>query len=301
MKVSAFCIVFLCVFVLFNQTSFCEEASYAEVFSLKGAPLIQRQGTQKWDVVIEGAEVGERDSIRTGEGEWVELAFDEDKVIRVEPSSQVVVLFDGDERIELIDGEVYATISNLPPGSSFIVKTPVAIAGARGTDWLTRYRDGEAEVEAYDQTPFVRNMDRDGRFSDVETPVRPGFSTKVKRYEKPSQPDRMPDNKIQKWNGLKGQMKPRLNEAKFKNRKTGKPLGGDKAFKKPVQQPTGKPQPGNGKKPDSVNKNKASNAEQRPQRKTKDFSINKLIPRSKPAASKPKQPDRSPVHKKRAQ
>jgi len=85
--------------------------------------------------------IGEGDRIETGEDGMIEIKFDNGNAINLKPNTNLVIVRlvidpkteEYENLFEVSMGKVRARIENLKGGSSFKIKTPTAISGARGT------------------------------------------------------------------------------------------------------------------------------------------------------------------------
>jgi len=154
-----------------------------EAISLKGDVEAKAAGQEVFQSVQEGALLETGATIRTGGASYVELGFDEEdqNVVRAEEKTTAVLLLKEDEKIELLEGEVFSIIRNLPPGTAFEIRTPTAVAGARGTQWVTRYREETTDVEAIDDVPYVKSFDAQAGVMGEAVTIAPGFRRSVRR------------------------------------------------------------------------------------------------------------------------
>lgn len=191
------------------------DAGDVVVFNLSGKVEVLSAGSADdgWVDAAQDAKLRSGDKIRTGDGAFAELSFNEDQIVRVGPMSTAVIWVKNGEKLELVDGEIYATVDNLPSGSSFEIRTPAGLSGARGTDWLTRVGNEEMVVESYSGKPFVRNIEQDGTVSREETIILPGFRTNVAKFQKPVAQIRVPEARMKEWINWKEQVRPRVSEA----------------------------------------------------------------------------------------
>ncbi len=208
-----FLIMFLvCPIVALAQTE-------VEVVFSSGAVEVDPSGHDGFQMAKEGMLLSTGAVIRTSAGSYAQLSFDEDdqNIVRVEENTTAVVIIKDNEKIELLKGEVFAIIHKLPSGTSFEIKTPTAVAGARGTEWVTRFNNDMTEVEAYDDNPFVKTIDEKGQVSQEETPVKTGYATSVKRFERPKEFKQIPVHRQQRWQALRQEVRHRT-EAERKRR-----------------------------------------------------------------------------------
>ncbi len=190
-KIQVLLAVFLAAaFVLQAEALRAEDEAGIEVTEVSGEPIMLLEGAEEWQHLQEDTFLLPGDKIKTEADSSAEFAFDEDgeNVIRLEPLTEAEILLEEDEKISLIKGEIYSIIDNLPEGSAFEIKTPTAVCGARGTDWVTKFDGTETQVESVAGDTYVAGLNQDGSRMKARTIVRPGNKTAVKRFKAPGKP-----------------------------------------------------------------------------------------------------------------
>ncbi len=136
-----------------------------------------------------GMVINEGTVIVTGEESYLEIAFDKGKknIVKIKENSEVVIKLDGSEKIELIDGKVFAFLKEIKKGETFRIKTPSAVCGARGTGWMTYHSGLFTEVAVFDSSVFVRGLNKDGSVMEEEFWVETGFERKTERFKSPGE------------------------------------------------------------------------------------------------------------------
>ncbi|MBU2103146.1 MAG: FecR family protein [Candidatus Omnitrophota bacterium] len=226
------CVSILAWLLLWQGFCLAQEVSVIHVTG--NAQVCDGQGNN-CTAVIEDMDIAAGQRIKTAPGASVELSFDENKenIARINDDSDVIVVLGESEKIELLSGEIFSTIGDLPPGSSFEIKTPTAVAGVRGTEWLTKVDAEGTDIEAFDGTPYTKSIDISGKVSPEEVIIPVGHMTRVKRFGRPAVPVRIPAIKQQRWQEMRSKI--------FDHRKAA--LIRRPPFKKP-------PIPGGGRVPD---------------------------------------------------
>ena len=166
------------------------------------------------------------DRIKTGRESYLEIAFDrrEENIVRIEERSDVILKLADGEKIELVDGTIFAVLKNLRSGEVFRVRTPCAVCGARGTGWKTKTSGKETDVSVFDGRVLVRGIEKDGSAMEREHWIDEGFERKVKKFEKPGKMTKVPDNKVDEWRkmfGIKPKLKARIWQARIKGMDNG--------------------------------------------------------------------------------
>ncbi len=138
------------------------------------------------------------DRIKTGKEAYLEIAFDqmEKNIVRVEENSDVVILLEEDNKINLINGKIYTQLNNLPKGRVFKVKTPCVVCGARGTGWVTDTNSQETTVSSYESKVFVRGLKKDGTPMEGMSWTKEGYRRKTNKFEKPGKTARIPKEEL---------------------------------------------------------------------------------------------------------
>ena len=132
-------------------------AAIATLRNVSGAVDILKGGKLPASPAKNGDQISAGDIIRTKGGGYVEIAYTDGSLFKVAPGSRLEIgeHFSGKNpnasEVKLARGKIDALVdmSKSPgtPGSrKFEVKTPNAIAGVRGTNWLTSYYRGVTNV-----------------------------------------------------------------------------------------------------------------------------------------------------------
>jgi len=88
------------------------------------------------------------------------LAFDKEmkNIFKIGENSQITIE-DVNGGVFLKRGRVFSLVDNAPKGQKFEVRTPVAIAGARGTGWITYHSGMKSKVLVFEKTVTVEGKD----------------------------------------------------------------------------------------------------------------------------------------------
>jgi len=155
----------LTVLVLVNAASARAEPAEAEVLSISGEVNARKAGQTGWSAVSEGTLLSEGDTISTGKGASAELSMAEEDNIVASLSGDTTAILRGKtlERVELSIGSIRSLVKKLGKGSSFEVKTPTVIAGARGSGWDVGYDGESTTVKAFEDSISVKSIDEKGK------------------------------------------------------------------------------------------------------------------------------------------
>jgi hypothetical protein len=136
--------------------------------------------------------------ITTEKGAYVQIAFDEleENIVKISENSDVVLkLADGD-KIELVNGQIYALLRDMEKDETFRVRTPCAVCGARGTGWRTKTDGQVTEVAVFDDKVFVRGLKKDGTAMEKFSWLGEGYKVKIKKFEGPGKKEKLSAGEI---------------------------------------------------------------------------------------------------------
>jgi len=205
MKFFKYAIFILFIFMFTTGVVFAGVNSRVKVLSVSGKVKYLSSKEDVWKELKKNKYLRSGDSVKTGSNSSAELAFDSEKnnIVKINSSAYVVLKLQGSEKIEIINGEVFSLIKRLSQGSSFEIRTPTAICGARGTGWGTKADKKETVISAYEKDSYTKGVGEDGKAMTGETTVKQGFKSVVKRFEKPSKLMKLTDKESKKWDKWK--------------------------------------------------------------------------------------------------
>jgi hypothetical protein len=160
-----------------------------------------------------GSKVLPSDKIIAGKDSRAKVVMSDKNILNISPDTQVVVekyVFDekNDKKevsLNVIYGKVRATVNQKYDGdkSKFQVKTPSAVAGVRGTDFLTSYSQatGSSKIVTFEGTVQMgTGVDANGNIANPVM-VSPGqFSVASAGGSTPSQPAAVPPAELNAMN-----------------------------------------------------------------------------------------------------
>jgi len=184
----------------------------ANVFYVEGKAEYLASGKTGWKNIKKGLSLYSGDSVKTYENASLDIAFDgmRENVINISSNSYVIVKLGDPEKMELIDGEMFTLIKNLPAGSTFEIRTPTAVCGARGTGWGARGTKDNTIVSGYEKNSYAKGLNKDGTPMPGETTIKQGTKTQVNKFQKPSALSNLTNRDYDKWNKWKDSLIDRL-------------------------------------------------------------------------------------------
>jgi len=178
------------------------------VAEIEGQAEVMRAGSTEWAPLKPGDAVQLGDQVRTPAGSKLKLLFRDDSVLTLAPNSQLKV----DESVvgtapvssfSLFMGAIRAVVTDRygAQGARFEVETPTAVAGVRGTGFITAYdatREETTVLGLVDTTGVRSKIDPGGA---REVRIGPGQMTTVGRGSYPVRPVATPDNTLRSFTG----------------------------------------------------------------------------------------------------
>ncbi len=239
------CLTLLLIILLtpFANKAAAQPINVAEVVHAQGEVRLKSTTVRKWIDVEVGMKVKEGDTIKTGTDSRAELAFGKNlkNIINVFSNSQLTVTKFQPGVINLTEGRVFTLIEKLDKGSTFEVRTPTAIAGARGTGWETaaQRRQKRTVVKGFERKVYIAGLDKKGR-AIGKIDLKPGFRSVIERQKRPGIASRLTKHEKRQWRSWEKSAKRRVKEFKKKETRKSKPKPKDKGEVSAKVQPEAK-------------------------------------------------------------
>ncbi len=185
-----------------------EDYSIAYINDYEGECLIKRKGQDIAEVIMDiYLPLYEGDSVITELGSRAEIVFDDATLIKLDPNSSIVIkdLKKGKNNktlLDLLKGKVIAIVKKLTVDEEFTIKTKLAAAAVKGTEFIVEAGD-EERVGVYDGKVEVASVDMDGNIlhkiildKDKETKI-------VKKLKIPEKPKNLGRDFIKRYKEIK--------------------------------------------------------------------------------------------------
>ncbi|MBF0571451.1 MAG: FecR domain-containing protein [Candidatus Omnitrophica bacterium] len=167
-----------------------ETPDRARIVRFEGGVVVKRGGEAI--VLSAGMLLNPQDEITTSKGAYVEVAYDDvyKDIMRIGADTRVFFesnRIQKDTTLFMDKGEIKLKLDNLEKGSTFKVRTPVAIAGVRGTAFAVKLDKTTALITDYESRIFVKGLTEDHLPMQDELLLTDGWKAKVVQFEKPQQ------------------------------------------------------------------------------------------------------------------
>lgn len=173
---------------------------FVKVISVSGSAGYLASGKADWEELKADMTLYSGDSVKTGKDSSVNIAFDGERenVVNIHSDTHVVLKLGDREKIELIDGEVFALVKRLPAGSAFEIRTPTAVCGARGTGWGALVEELKTIISSYEDAAYAKGIKKDGTLTD-ETLILEGYKVMVTIYGEVSKLMKIAEKDYEQW------------------------------------------------------------------------------------------------------
>ena len=194
---------FLLVFVFALLLIFpvCTFAQTAMIIDINGDVLVKKNSQSDWEKAGTGVSLDKNAELKTQMGSECTLVFDEERqsVVTIKENTQIRIDSIKPGNVYLPKGRVFSLIKNLSKIEKFQIRTPTAIAGARGTGWETGFGEGKSSVMCFDDTVYVSGLDANGNITEEED-LDSGFGLEVGAGGKLGDSFEIGDDARAEWN-----------------------------------------------------------------------------------------------------
>jgi len=206
--VLALAVIFVCNAGLLSAKELEREAT---VIFVNGDVKIQKSGKTDWMTAKKGMLLSDGDTAKTGKDSAVEISFDKENknVVRLEKNSTAILRGKMLKQIELPQGRIRSLVKSLKKESSFEIKTPTVVAGARGSGWDVATSEKRDNVKAFEDEIFVQSFDRQGKLIK-EVLLREGWEVMVDRFQAPGELIEMTNADRNDWNSWREDLNDRI-------------------------------------------------------------------------------------------
>ncbi|MDD2689084.1 MAG: FecR domain-containing protein [Candidatus Omnitrophica bacterium] len=160
MKRTLLCLVILQIFFL----PVLVFAQVAKVIDVQGMVLVRVDTSHDWTPAKINMFLDKQSELKTQAKSKCTLAFDEElrNILSIDENSQIKLEEIKPGNIFLREGRVFTLIENLAKSEEFQVRTPTAIAGARGTGWTMQYLNNASSALCFVDTVYMQGLDNAG-------------------------------------------------------------------------------------------------------------------------------------------
>src|SRR3989338_11241538 len=169
-----------CIALLFF--SFPLYAQDYKIITVKGEVLLRQNESSSWQKAKKGDSFLKNYELMTKQGSECTFAAGDtvNKALTLKENSQLKVSPEAVGRLELMQGRVFSLIEKMDQDSTFEIKTPVVVAGVRGTGWSVEAEKGTS-VKCFEGKVYAKGLDENGSVvSDTDIPEGSGVQVREK-------------------------------------------------------------------------------------------------------------------------
>lgn len=194
----------------FAQEEVSIVAESAIILFMQGSVKIKSQKAATWEDAQIEMILSKGDSLKTGKRSWAEVGFGEDfvNVVRIKENTVVDFIDLGPIRLGLLKGEIRSLVESLSKDTTFEIKIPTAICGARGTGWDTNTDGKKVIVDAYDKDVFIKPISE--KVPQKETIIKAGKRGILEDPIGPITIKDLPIERMRDWNRWKKDFEKRI-------------------------------------------------------------------------------------------
>ncbi|WP_374076710.1 FecR domain-containing protein [Bdellovibrio bacteriovorus] len=203
----SWCVLGLSLFLY--QNAALAEQMYGVFMVTKGSVKIQSAKTGTSDAKV-GVKVYEGDTIITAADSRAKIVMSDRNVINVNPESKLqIAKYENDAasgkknvELNLLEGKVRNNVEQTYDGekSKFLIKTPTAVAGVRGTQFLAGYNPSTqmTSIVTFKGAVTVASVGPKGQIIGSAVLVKKGEMTTASPNSPPEPPKAMPKEEVKK-------------------------------------------------------------------------------------------------------
>lgn len=161
--------------------------------------FIQKPEEEIWLPVEKDIPLEQNDKIKTGSHAYVEILIDDGSLLKLEENAEMTLSeLSADSETKRIESTLSLWIGRLLSNivkftharSRFAVRTPTAVMGVRGTEFVVETKDSEqTDVGVFEGAVAVGGLDKEGALlKESEVLISKGKQTSVHRHKRPLPP-----------------------------------------------------------------------------------------------------------------
>jgi hypothetical protein len=171
-----------------------------QIIQIDGEVLVKTNSAAQWEKAVVDMKLEKQAQIQTKAKATCVVAFDEARqnIVTLYEKSQMAVENIKPGNLFLPEGRVFTLIRQMDKTERFEIRTPTAIAGARGTGWLTEFQDGRTVVACFEDIVSVEGLDTRGNPTGSRE-VANGLELEIRAEGKLGNRIASPENRQAEW------------------------------------------------------------------------------------------------------
>ena len=180
--------------IVFDQTN--------KTFVVKGDVKIKHaKEPSQWQQMEPSTMLEKGDVVETAEGSSVDIIIGKDtnKAVKLGENSHVEFQEINPAYLDCSKGKVMVSLKKVEPKSSFTIKTPTAICGARGTAWSEQASPNNTRICVFENKVYVKELDSAGQPKAKEHTVVEGTERRLLKDKPISEAEAIINDDMEDW------------------------------------------------------------------------------------------------------
>lgn len=189
--------VFVAGFAMVSYASIDSTFEVA-IVTVDGRVQVDELGNGNWITAVPGMRLKAGAGIKTGRASMAEIVYDAEglNIVNVDEKTQVIVKKGS---LNLEDGSVLVNFYNLKKGTKFVVNTPTAACGIRGSGMGVDFIGGMTVARAFEDKVYVQGVDANGNAVGKEVVIPEGWKSSIVQGQAPAAPAELSANELMIW------------------------------------------------------------------------------------------------------
>jgi len=173
------------ILALFLLPAHAFAQSTAKIIDVRGEVLVKKEAEAEWQKAKINMLLSKDAEVETKSNSQCTLAFDEEikNILTLKENSHIKIEEVKPGNIFLQEGRVFSLIENLAKQEKFEIRTPTAIAGARGTGWITDFIGGLTSVWCFKGNIYFLVYNEMGEVEkEIIIPHDTGITSDIKNF-----------------------------------------------------------------------------------------------------------------------
>jgi FecR protein len=190
--------ILICLVLMIS--GFTAMAQVAKVIDTHGNVQIKQNDSAEWIKAKPQMYMEATAQIKTGDDSSCVMSFDEElkNIIAIKENTQIDLEKIAPVKIFMPKGRIFSIIDDLSKVNEFIIRTPTAIAGVRGTGEYVEFNGVESIVKCFEGKIEVYDLDDNGERQRKRV-VKENYYTKVPVKGRIRKPSKLNINDYDEW------------------------------------------------------------------------------------------------------
>ncbi len=180
----------------------------AKIIDVHGSVELKQNDTTEWIKAKPQMYLEETAKIKTGDDSSCIITFDEKlkNVIAIQGNTQIELEKIKPVKLFMPKGRIFSIIEDLAGLDEFIIRTPTAIAGVRGTGEYIEFNGIESIIKCFEGKIEVYSLNKRGRKLRKKI-LKESYATRISDSRRIKKPFKLTIKEYEEWHNFKGTVK----------------------------------------------------------------------------------------------